>query len=229
MNGRNVLQPMGWDAFGLPADENAAIANRVPPAKWTLDNIAHMKAQLKSLGYGLDWNRELTTCLPEYYRWEPVVVSAHAGKGRRVSENRRGELGPGRQNRAGERTSHRRLRLAYRRDHRKARNSDCITLKITAYAEDLLEALNGMPDWPERVRAMQANWIGRSEGVRLGFSAQDRRRAACCTPLPTRADTIMGVTFCAVAAAEHRWRPLRRVTTQNWRLYRGVQTRSGGR
>jgi leucyl-tRNA synthetase len=199
MNGRNVLQPMGWDAFGLPA-ENAAIANRVPPAKWTLDNIAHMKAQLKSLGYGLDWKRELTTCLPEYYRWNQWLFLRMLEKG--VAYQKTGVVNwdpvdktvlaneqviDGRGWRTGALIEKREIPMYY--------------LKITAYAEDLLDALNDMPDWPERVRAMQANWIGRSEGVRLGFPHKIGEGGVLYA-FTTRADTIMGVTFCAVAA-EH--------------------------
>jgi leucyl-tRNA synthetase len=199
MNGRNVLQPMGWDAFGLPA-ENAAIANGVPPAKWTLDNIAHMKAQLKSLGYGLDWSRELTTCLPNYYRWNQWLFLRMLEKG--VAYQKTGVVNwdpadktvlaneqviDGRGWRTGALIEKREIPMYY--------------LKITAYAEDLLDALNGMTEWPERVRAMQANWIGRSEGVRLGFP-HDIGEGGVLYAFTTRADTIMGVTFCAVAA-EH--------------------------
>jgi leucyl-tRNA synthetase len=199
MNGRNVLQPMGWDAFGLPA-ENAAMANGVPPAKWTLDNIAHMKAQLKSLGYGLDWNRELTTCLPQYYRWNQWLFLRMLEKG--VAYQKTGVVNwdpvdktvlaneqviDGRGWRTGALIEKREIPMYY--------------LKITAYAEDLLDALNDMPDWPERVRAMQANWIGRSEGVRLGFPHKIGDGGVLYA-FTTRADTIMGVTFCAVAA-EH--------------------------
>jgi leucyl-tRNA synthetase len=199
MNGRNVLQPMGWDAFGLPA-ENAAIENHVPPAKWTLDNIAHMKAGLKSLGFGLDWKRELTTCLPQYYRWNQWLFLRMLEKGiaylktgvvnwdpadKTVLANE--QVIDGRGWRTGAIVEKREIPMYY--------------LKITAYAEDLLDALDGMPDWPERVRAMQANWIGRSEGVRLGFPHQIGE-GGVLHAFTTRADTIMGVTFCAVAA-EH--------------------------
>ena len=199
MNGRNVLQPMGWDAFGLPA-ENAAIANGVPPAKWTLDNIAHMKGQLKSLGYGLDWSRELTTCLPNYYRWNQWLFLRMLEKG--VAYQKTGVVNwdpadktvlaneqviDGRGWRTGALIEKREIPMYY--------------LKITAYAEDLLDALNEMTEWPERVRAMQANWIGRSEGVRLGFP-HDIGEGGVMYAFTTRADTIMGVTFCAVAA-EH--------------------------
>ncbi len=199
MNGRNVLQPMGWDAFGLPA-ENAAMANGVPPAKWTLDNIAHMKAQLKSLGYGLDWNRELTTCLPQYYRWNQWLFLRMLEKGiayqktgvvnwdpvdKTVLANEQVIDGCGW--RTGAPVEKREIPMYY--------------LKITAYAEDLLDSLKDMKDWPERVRTMQANWIGRSEGVRLGFP-HDIGEGGVLHAFTTRADTLMGVTFCAVAA-EH--------------------------
>jgi leucyl-tRNA synthetase len=199
MNGRNVLQPMGWDAFGLPA-ENAAMANGVPPAKWTLDNIAHMKAQLKSLGYGLDWKRELTTCLPEYYRWNQWLFLRMLEKGiayqktgvvnwdpvdKTVLANEQVIDGCGW--RTGAPVEKREIPMYY--------------LKITAYAEDLLDSLKDMTDWPERVRTMQANWIGRSEGLRLGFP-HDMGEGGVLHAFTTRADTIMGVTFCAVAA-EH--------------------------
>src|SRR3984885_2338665 len=199
MNGRNVLQPMGWDAFGLPA-ENAAIANGVPPAKWTLDNIAHMKAQFKSLGYGLDWKRELTTCKPEYYRWNQWLFLRMLEKG--IAYQKTGVVNwdpvdktvlaneqviDGKGWRTGAIIEKREIPMYY--------------LKITAYAEDLLDELNRMPDWPERVRVMQANWIGRSEGVRLGFP-HDIGEGGVLWVFTTRADTIMGATFCAVAA-EH--------------------------
>ncbi len=199
MHGRSVLQPMGWDAFGLPA-ENAAIANGVPPAQWTLDNIAHMKAQLKSLGYGLDWTRELTTCRPEYYRWNQWLFLRMLEKGiaylktgtvnwdpvdKTVLANE--QVIDGKGWRTGAIIEKREIPMYY--------------LKITAYAEDLLDELNRMPDWPERVRVMQANWIGRSEGVRLGFP-HDIGEGGVLWVFTTRADTIMGATFCAVAA-EH--------------------------
>src|SRR5229473_5216256 len=199
MNGRNVLQPMGWDAFGLPA-ENAAMANKVPPAKWTFDNIAHMKAQLKSLGYGLDWKRELTTCNPNYYRWNQWLFLRMLEKG--IAYQKTGVVNwdpvdktvlaneqviDGRGWRTGAIVEKREIPMYY--------------LKITAYAEDLLDELANMQEWPERVRVMQANWIGRSEGVRLGFPHKIGDGGVLYV-FTTRADTLMGATFCAVAA-EH--------------------------
>jgi leucyl-tRNA synthetase len=206
MNGRNVLQPMGWDAFGLPA-ENAAIANSVPPAKWTFDNIAYMKAQLKSLGFALDWSRELTTCRPEYYRWNQWLFLRMLEKG--IAYQKTGVVNwdpvdktvlaneqviDGRGWRTGALVEKREIPMYY--------------LKITAYAEDLLDALKDMQGWPERVRAMQANWIGKSVGVRLGFPYDLGGRHAGAAgadgkgvlhAFTTRLDTLMGVTFCAVA------------------------------
>jgi len=195
----NVLQPMGWDAFGLPA-ENAAIANGVPPAKWTDDNIAYMKRQLQSLGFGIDWSREIATCKPEYYRWNQWFFLRMLERG--VAYKKTGTVNwdpvdqtvlaneqviDGRGWRTGALVEKREIPMYY--------------LKITAYAEDLLDALKDMPGWPERVRAMQANWIGKSVGVRLGFP-YDIGGPGVLHAFTTRADTLMGVTFCAVAA-EH--------------------------
>jgi leucyl-tRNA synthetase len=200
MNGKNVLQPMGWDAFGLPA-ENAAIANGVPPAKWTFDNVAHMKEQLKSLGFALDWSRELTTCDPKYYRWNQWMFLRMLEKG--IAYQKTGVVNwdpvdktvlaneqviDGRGWRTGALVEKREIPMYY--------------LKITAYADDLLHALGGMQGWPERVRAMQANWIGKSQGVRIGFPYEIGNVKGVMHAFTTRADTIMGVTFCAVAA-EH--------------------------
>jgi leucyl-tRNA synthetase len=200
MNGKNVLQPMGWDAFGLPA-ENAAMANGVPPAKWTMDNIATMRKQLKSLGFALDWSRELATCQPEYYRWNQWLFLRMLEKGiayqktgvvnwdpvdRTVLANE--QVIDGRGWRTGALVEKREIPMYY--------------LKITAYAEGLLEALDELPGWPERVRAMQANWIGKSQGVRVGFPYESGAERGVLWAFTTRADTIMGVTFCAVAA-EH--------------------------
>jgi leucyl-tRNA synthetase len=198
MNGRNVLQPMGWDAFGLPA-ENAAMANGVPPAKWTFENIAYMKKQLKSLGFALDWSRELTTCRPEYYRWNQWLFLRMLDRG--IAYQKTGVVNwdpvdktvlaneqviDGRGWRTGAPVERREIPMYY--------------LKITAYADDLLEALRGMQGWPERVRAMQANWIGKSEGVRIGFPYEIDGAPGVLQAFTTRADTVMGVTFCAVAA-----------------------------
>src|SRR5580658_10140872 len=199
MNGKNVLQPMGWDAFGLPA-ENAAMANGVPPAKWTYDNIAHMKTQLKSLGFALDWSRELATCSPEYYRWNQWLFLRMLEKG--VAYQKTGVVNwdpvdktvlaneqviDGRGWRTGALIEKREIPMYY--------------LKITEYAEDLLETLNQMSGWPDRVRAMQANWIGKSVGVRIGFPHEIGGKGVLHA-FTTRADTLMGATFCAVAA-EH--------------------------
>ena len=200
MNGKNVLQPMGWDAFGLPA-ENAAMANGVPPATWTRQNIAHMKKQLKSLGFALDWSRELATCDPQYYRWNQWLFLRMLEKG--IAYRKTGVVNwdpidgtvlaneqviDGRGWRTGALVERREIPMYY--------------LKITAYAEDLLDALQAMPGWPERVRAMQANWIGKSQGVRIGFPYDFGGLQGVMHAFTTRADTIMGVTFCAVAA-EH--------------------------
>jgi leucyl-tRNA synthetase len=198
MNGKNVLQPMGWDAFGLPA-ENAAMANNVPPAKWTFDNIANMKAQFKALGFALDWSREVTTCRPEYYRWNQWLFLRMLEKGvaylktgmvnwdpvdKTVLANE--QVIDGRGWRTGALVEKREIPMYY--------------LKITAYAEDLLDSLGQMPGWPERVRAMQANWIGKSVGVRLGFPYDiEGLGEGVLHAFTTRVDTLMGVTFCAVA------------------------------
>jgi leucyl-tRNA synthetase len=204
MNGRNVLQPMGWDAFGLPA-ENAAMANGVPPAQWTRDNIAYMKKQLQALGFALDWRREVTTCNPDYYRWNQWLFLRLRERG--IAYKKTGVVNwdpvdqtvlaneqviDGRGWRTGAPVEKREIPMYY--------------LAITRYAEELLAALDDLHDWPERVRTMQANWIGRSEGVDVAFPhAPDTVAllgAGQLRVFTTRADTLFGVTFVAVSA-EH--------------------------
>ncbi|UCG72646.1 MAG: leucine--tRNA ligase [Chromatiales bacterium] len=205
MHGKNVLQPMGWDAFGLPA-ENAAMANAVAPAQWTYDNIAYMKKQLCSLGFAIDWSRELATCQPDYYRWNQWLFLRMLEKGIAYLQTGTVNWDPvdqtvlaneqvidGKGWRTGAPVEKREIPMYY--------------LRITDHADELLEALDSLPDWPERVRTMQANWIGKSTGVRFAFPYELDGRAQQLWVFTTRADTIMGVTFCAVAAehplAEH--------------------------
>src|SRR5438270_13365883 len=205
MRGFNVLQPMGWDAFGLPA-ENAAMANKVPPAKWTRDNIAYMKSQLNSLGFALDWSRELATCDPAYYKWNQWLFLRMFKKG--IAYKKTGVVNwdpvdqtvlaneqviDGRGWRTGALIEKREIPMYY--------------LNITRYADELLGALEELPGWPERVKLMQANWIGRSEGCEIAFPyAPDTRAATSADGMlrvfTTRADTVFGVTFMAIAA-EH--------------------------
>jgi len=205
MQGYNVLQPMGWDAFGLPA-ENAAISNGVPPARWTRENISHMRAQLKSLGFAIDWRRELATCDPDYYRWNQWLFLRMLERG--IAYRKTGVVNwdpvdqtvlaneqviDGRGWRTGAPVEKREIPMYY--------------LAITRYAQELLEALDTLGDWPERVRVMQANWIGRSEGCDIAFPyAPDTVRAAggagALKVFTTRADTLFGATFMAIAA-EH--------------------------
>ena len=204
MKGYNVLMPMGWDAFGLPA-ENAAMKNKVPPAQWTYDNIAHMKGQMKSMGLAIDWSREVATCSPDYYRWNQWLFLRMLEAG--IAERRtqvvnwdpvdqtvlaNEQVIDGKGWRSGAAVEKREIPGYY--------------LNITRYADELLEQVQQqLPGWPERVRLMQENWIGKSEGVRFAFPHDIR--AANGTPVnggrlyvfTTRADTIMGVTFCAVA------------------------------
>jgi len=195
MQGKNVLQPMGWDAFGLPA-ENAAIENRVPPAKWTYENIDYMRKQLKRLGFGYDWERELATCDPEYYRWEQWFFTRLFEKGMVYKKTAAVNWDPvdqtvlaneqvidGRGWRSGELVERREIPQWF--------------LKITDYADELLTGLDGLDGWPEQVRLMQRNWIGRSEGIEMqfGIGASDRTLSI----YTTRPDTVMGVTFVAVA------------------------------
>jgi leucyl-tRNA synthetase len=200
MRGYNVLQPMGWDAFGLPA-ENAAIQNSVPPAKWTYDNIAYMKTQLQSLGFAIDWTRELATCQPAYYKWNQWLFLRMLEKGIAYKKTQVVNWDPvdqtvlaneqvidGRGWRTGAVVEKREIPGYY--------------LGITQYAEELLGDLDQLPGWPERVRTMQANWIGKSYGVRFAFPYELDGKADKLWVFTTRADTIMGVTFCAVAA-EH--------------------------
>ncbi|MDP1538329.1 MAG: leucine--tRNA ligase [Burkholderiales bacterium] len=200
MQGYNVLQPMGWDAFGLPA-ENAAMANGVPPAKWTNDNIAYMRQQLKSLGFAIDWSRELATCKPDYYRWNQWFFLRLLEKGIAYKKTQVVNWDPvdqtvlaneqvidGKGWRTGATVEKREIPGYY--------------LAITQYADELLAALDTLSGWPERVKAMQANWIGKSYGVRFAFPYTLDGKAEKLWVFTTRADTIMGVTFVAVAA-EH--------------------------
>lgn len=200
MKGFNVMQPMGWDAFGLPA-ENAALANNVPPAAWTYSNIEYMKQQLNLLGLGLDWSREVKTCTPEYYRWEQWLFTRLFKKGVIYQKTASVNWDPidqtvlaneqvidGRGWRSGALVEKRDIPMYF--------------FRITQYAEELLSGLDTLTGWPEQVKTMQANWIGKSEGVRFAFPYQLDGKAENLWVYTTRADTMMGVTFVAVAA-EH--------------------------
>jgi len=207
MLGKNVLQPMGWDAFGLPA-ENAAIKQGLPPSQWTRSNVAYMKTQLKRLGFGYDWERELATCDPDYYRWEQWLFTRLMERGlayqakatvnwdpvdRTVLANE--QVIDGKGWRSGVLVEKREVRQWF--------------VRITDYAQELLDGLDGLTGWPDQVRAMQRNWLGRSEGVYMAFGIQGADE-----PLgiyTTRPDTVMGVTYMAVAA-EH---PLARRTAKD--------------
>lgn len=199
MNGYNTLMPMGWDAFGMPA-ENAAMANGVPPAKWTYDNIDYMKGQMQSMGLAIDWSREIATCKPDYYKWNQWLFLKMLEKG--IAYKKTGTVNwdpvdqtvlaneqviDGRGWRSGALVEKREIPMYY--------------LRITQYADELLNDLDGL-GWPERVKIMQQNWIGKSFGVNFGFPYELDGEKALLRVFTTRADTIMGVTFCAIAA-EH--------------------------
>ncbi|MCK5640132.1 MAG: leucine--tRNA ligase, partial [Gammaproteobacteria bacterium] len=199
MQGKNVLQPMGWDAFGLPA-ENAAIKNNVPPAKWTYENIKYMKAQLKRLGFGYDWDRELATCHPEYYRWEQWLFTKLFEKGLVYKRTAPVNWCPNDMTvLANEQVID---GCCWRCDTEvERREIPQYFMKITAYAEELLADLDTLDDWPEQVRTMQRNWIGRSEGLEICFSVVGSNESL--KVFTTRPDTLMGVSYVAVAP-EHR-------------------------
>ena len=195
MQGRNVLQPMGWDAFGLPA-ENAAIKNRVPPAQWTYENIDYMRGQLQRLGFGYDWDRELATCDPDYYRWEQWFFTRLFARGLVYKKTSVVNWDPvdqtvlaneqvidGKGWRSGAPVERREIPQWF--------------LKITDYAQQLLDDLDRLDGWPEQVRTMQRNWIGRSEGVELQFEVEGETQPL--TVFTTRPDTLMGVTYVGVA------------------------------
>ncbi len=195
MQGKNVLQPMGWDAFGLPA-ENAAIANKTAPAKWTYANIDYMKNQLKSLGFGYDWDREIATCRPEYYKWEQWFFTKLFEKGLVYKKMATVNWDPvdqcvlaneqvidGRGWRSGALVEQRELAQWF--------------IKITDYAEELLNDLDQLDEWPEQVKTMQRNWIGRSEGLEIKFDVAGS--SYNFTIYTTRPDTLFGVTYVAIA------------------------------
>lgn len=193
MLGKNVLQPMGWDAFGLPA-ENAAIQNQVPPAEWTLNNIADMRQQLSRLGFAYDWDRELATCTPEYYRWEQWFFTRLMEKG--LAYKKEADVNWCETDQtvlANEQVVDGKCWRCDNPVERKAISQWFI--KITAYAQELLDDLDTLTEWPEQVRTMQRNWIGRSEGATVRFPFRD-------TPIEvytTRPDTLMGATYLALA------------------------------
>ncbi|MBD9654052.1 leucine--tRNA ligase [Pseudomonas sp. PDM12] len=211
MLGKNVLQPMGWDAFGMPA-ENAAMKNNVAPAKWTYENIAYMKSQLKSLGLAVDWTREVTTCKPDYYRWEQWLFTRLFEKGVIYRKNGTVNWDPvdqtvlaneqvidGRGWRSGAVIEKREIPMYY--------------FKITAYADELLSSLDELDGWPEQVKTMQRNWIGKSRGMEVQFpyNVDSIGEAGALKVFTTRPDTLMGATYVAVAA-EH---PLATLAAQN--------------
>ncbi len=198
MLGKNVLQPMGWDAFGLPA-ENAAIKNNVPPAKWTYENIDYMRDQLKRLGFGYDWEREIATCHPDYYKWEQWLFTKLFEKGLVYKKTAPVNWCPNDMTvLANEQVID---GCCWRCDTKvERREIPQYFMKITAYADQLLADLDKLPGWPEQVRTMQKNWIGRSEGVEVHFGLAEGNEPL--KVFTTRPDTLMGVTYVAVAA-EH--------------------------
>lgn len=194
MQGKNVLQPMGWDAFGLPA-ENAAIKHNVPPAEWTAQNIDDMRAQLKQLGFAYDWDRELATCDPDYYRWEQWFFTRLFKKG--LAYKKQAEVNWCETDQTVLANEQVVDGCCWRCDNPvQRREIDQWFFKITEYAEQLLNDLDSLDEWPEQVRTMQRNWIGRSEGVDLDFGLSDGSALSVYT---TRPDTLLGVTYVAVA------------------------------
>ena len=200
MSGYNVMTPMGWDSFGLPA-ENAALSKKVPPAKWTYSNIADMKSQMAPLGLAFDWSREVTTCKPEYYRWNQWIFLKMLERGIAYRKTQVVNWDPvdktvlaneqvidGRGWRSGAVVERKEIPGYY--------------LGITQYAQELLDDIDKLEGWPDQVRAMQRHWIGRSEGVDLSFPYTIDGKEGKLRVYTTRADTLMGVTFVAVAA-EH--------------------------
>ena len=201
LKGKNILHPMGWDAFGLPA-ENAAIKNNIPPAKWTYSNIEYMRGQMKSLGFGIDWSREFATCDPDYYRWEQWFFVKLFKKG--MVERRSAvvnwdpvdqtvlaneQVVDGKGWRSGAPVERREMQQWF--------------LKITDYADELLDSLDTMDGWPDSVKNMQRNWIGRSQGVEIDFAVADVTGKPATEQVrvyTTRPDTLLGATYVAVAA-----------------------------
>ncbi len=206
MQGKNVLQPMGWDAFGLPA-ENAAMKNKEAPAKWTYDNIAYMREQLKRLGFAYDWNREIATCQPDYYRWEQWLFTRLFNRGLAYKKTAGVNWCPNDKTvLANEQVIEGKC---WRCDTEVERREIAQWfMKITDYADQLLEDIDQLEGWPEQVRTMQRNWIGRSQGVELEFEVEGESPLTVYT---TRADTLMGVTYVAVAT-EH---PLAKKAAEN--------------
>lgn len=218
MLGKNVLQPMGWDAFGMPA-ENAAMKNKVAPAKWTYENIAYMKKQLKSLGLAVDWTREVTTCKPDYYRWEQWLFTRLFEKGIIYRKNGTVNWDPvdqtvlaneqvidGRGWRSGALVEKREIPMYY--------------FRITAYAQELLEDLDKLDGWPEQVKTMQRNWIGKSKGMEVSFPYDQETigQEGQLKVFTTRPDTLMGATYVAVAA-EHPLATLAAQTNQELQAF----------
>ncbi|MFK8050791.1 MAG: leucine--tRNA ligase [Halioglobus sp.] len=194
MQGKNVLQPMGWDAFGLPA-ENAAMKHNVPPAEWTAENINYMRAQLQRLGFAYDWDREFATCDPEYYRWEQWFFTRLFEKG--LAYKKKAEVNWCETDQTVLANEQVVDGCCWRCDNPvERREIDQWFIKITEYADQLLNDLDQLDQWPEQVRTMQRNWIGRSEGVDLDFGLSDGGALSVYT---TRPDTLMGVTYVAVA------------------------------
>ena len=197
MNGKNVLQPIGWDAFGLPA-EGAAIKNKTAPAKWTYENIEYMKNQLKMLGFGYDWDREIATCRPEYYKWEQWFFTELYKKGLVYKKNSTVNWCPNDVTVLANEQVH--DGCCWRCDTPvEQKEIPQWFIKITDYAEQLLGGLDKLPQWPDMVKTMQRNWIGRSEGVEITFDVADTaEKVAVYT---TRPDTFYGVSYLGIAAA----------------------------
>lgn len=197
MNGKNVLQPIGWDAFGLPA-EGAAIKNKTAPAKWTYENIEYMKNQLKMLGFGYDWDREIATCRPEYYKWEQWFFTELYKKGLVYKKTSTVNWCPNDETVLANEQVHE--GCCWRCDTPvEQKEIPQWFIKITDYAEQLLGGLDQLPQWPDMVKTMQRNWIGRSEGVEITFDVADT--AEKVTVYTTRPDTFYGVSYLGIAAA----------------------------
>ncbi|PWK51988.1 leucine--tRNA ligase [Pleionea mediterranea] len=196
MQGFNVLQPMGWDAFGLPA-ENAAIKNKAQPADWTRQNIAYMKKQLQSLGFAYDWDREVTTCEPEYYRWEQWFFTTLVEKGLAYKKQSQVNWCPNDETVLANEQVH--DGCCWRCDTPVVKKDiEQWFIRITEYAEELLSSIDDLEGWPDSVKTMQRNWIGRSEGVNMDFKVDGSDETVSI--YTTRPDTLMGATYLAVAA-----------------------------